>query len=99
MQGWIFGCDICNEVCPWNQRFAAPSTITDFEPRHPVDLDNPDCFNQLSQESFDSLFGDTALARPGLERMRRNTRAAAAADPAPVPAADHAAGPGGRHPV
>ena len=99
MQGWIFGCDICNEVCPWNQRFAAPSTITDFEPRHPVDLDNPDCFNQLSQESFDSLFGDTALARPGLERMRRNTRAAAAADPAPVSAADHAAGPGGRHPV
>ena len=76
MEGWIFGCDICNEVCPWNQKFAVPSTIADFEPRNPVDLDDPDCFNRLSEESFELLFADTALARPGLERMRRNAAAA-----------------------
>ena len=95
MEGWIFGCDICNEVCPWNQRFAAPSNMPDFQPRNQVDLNDPDCFNQLSVESFDRLFGDTALARPGLERMRRNTRTAAAA-PAHLPAANFAPGPGER---
>jgi len=78
MEGWIFGCDICNEVCPWNQRFAAPSSIAEFRPRHAVDLNDPDCFNNLSPEGFDALFGDTALARPGRERMRRNTAAARA---------------------
>lgn len=81
MDGWIFGCDICNEVCPWNQRFASPSTVAEFRPRHAVDLNDPDCFNNLSPESFDALFADTALARPGLERMRRNTRAAAGSTP------------------
>ena len=81
MEGWIFGCDICNEVCPWNQRFAEPSRVAAFEPRNAVDLDDPDCFNHLTSESFDLLFGDTALARPGLDRMRRNTMAAAATAP------------------
>jgi epoxyqueuosine reductase len=77
MEGWIFGCDICNEVCPWNQRFAEPSRVAAFEPRNAVDLNDPDCFNRLSPEAFEALFADTALARPGLERMRRNTLAAA----------------------
>lgn len=76
MEGWIFGCDICNEVCPWNQRFAEDSTIEEFRPRTPLDLNDPDCFERLSQEAFDANFNDTALARPGLERMRRNVRAA-----------------------
>ncbi len=88
MDGWIFGCDICNEVCPWNLRFAADSTMDAFRPRDAVDLNDPDCFSRLSQESFDALFGDTALARPGLERMRRNTRTAASQGAAPLPSAD-----------
>ena len=96
MEGWIFGCDICNEVCPWNQRFAAPSTIPEFRPRHTIDLDDPDCFNQLSAPAFDELFGDTALARPGLDRMRRNVLAAAAAPVAALPAASTRRGPAER---
>lgn len=82
MEGWIFGCDICNEVCPWNQRFAAQSTIAEFRPRHTVDLDDPDCFNKLTPDGFEALFGETALARPGLERMRRNVAAASRVGPA-----------------
>ena len=78
MDGWVFGCDICNEVCPWNQRFASPSSIGDFQPRHQVDLNDPDCFDRLSEATFQELFADTALARPGLDRMRRNTRVASA---------------------
>jgi len=76
MNGWIFGCDICNEVCPWNERFADESTVAAFRPRNAVDLDDPECFDRLSEAQFEQIFGDTALARPGLERMRRNAHAA-----------------------
>jgi epoxyqueuosine reductase len=77
MEGWIFGCDICNEVCPWNQRFAEPSSVAEFRPRSSIDLADERCFADMTQDQFERLFAETALARPGLERMRRNTLAAA----------------------
>jgi epoxyqueuosine reductase len=99
MNGWIFGCDICNEVCPWNQRFATPSAIADFEPRNAVDLDDPDFFLRLTQDDFDALFADTALARPGLDRMRRNVRAASTDPHAPLRRTGLAPAPGGAQPI
>jgi epoxyqueuosine reductase len=99
MNGWIFGCDICNEVCPWNQRFATLSTVADFAPRHAVDLDDPECFERLSQADFDTRFADTALARPGLDRMRRNVRAASTDPHAPLRRTGLAPAPGGAQPI
>ena len=99
MEGWVFGCDICNEVCPWNHRFAAPSTILEFRPRHAVNLDDPDCFSHLTDAAFDQLFADSALARPGLHRMRRNVRAAATAPVRTADAPRLAPGPGEPQPI
>lgn len=76
LEGWTFGCDICNEVCPWNQRFAEQSTENAFRPRELPGRERPDLFDAMDQEEFDRRFADTALARPGLERMRRNWQAA-----------------------
>lgn len=73
---WAFGCDICNEVCPWNERFAQASSISEFRPRGAPDAECPEYFDSMSADEFDRQFGDTALARPGLERMRRNWKAA-----------------------
>jgi epoxyqueuosine reductase len=75
-EGYAFGCDICNDVCPWNQRFARPTGVTEFQPRTGRVSGDPDFFQQMTEESFASRFGDTPLERPGLEGMRRNFRAA-----------------------
>ncbi|MEO8635095.1 MAG: tRNA epoxyqueuosine(34) reductase QueG [Gemmatimonadales bacterium] len=74
--GWAFGCDICNEVCPWNERFAVSSQIAEFQPRRAFEGAGAEFFEAMDEAEFEQRFGDTALSRPGLERMRRNWRAA-----------------------
>jgi len=74
-EGWAFGCDICNDVCPWNQRFAAPSAHSAFK-RRDTPGKAPDYFETMSEGDFDGRFGDTPLERPGLDGMRRNWKVA-----------------------
>jgi epoxyqueuosine reductase len=76
MGGWAFGCDVCNDVCPWNERFARPTERPEYQPRPEPDGADPDYFANLTEEEFERRFGDTPLARPGLVRMRRNWRLA-----------------------
>jgi epoxyqueuosine reductase len=75
-EGYAFGCDICNDVCPWNQRFAQTTTIPEFFSRSELDRSDPGLFEEMSPEEFARRFDDTPLERPGLEGMRRNYRAA-----------------------
>jgi epoxyqueuosine reductase len=75
-QGYAFGCDICNDVCPWNQRFAAPTETPEFQPRNTLEGAGPNLFEEMTDEEFAARFGDTPLERPGLPGMRRNFRAA-----------------------
>jgi epoxyqueuosine reductase len=80
--GWAFGCDICNDVCPWNERFAArQASAPDFAPRRDLDDAGSDFFERLTAEEFDRRFADTPLERPGLGGMRRNWKAAWASLP------------------
>jgi epoxyqueuosine reductase len=76
MEGWAFGCDICNDVCPWNVRFAEPTPVAELRPRGGVKhiLDND--LDQLDNARFTEMLGDTPLSRPGLDRMKRNVKAA-----------------------
>jgi epoxyqueuosine reductase len=76
LDGWVFGCDICNEVCPWNQRFATAGTVEAFHSREALAGADASFFERMDPEEFDRRFGDTPLERPGLEGMRRNFRAA-----------------------
>ncbi len=73
---WAFGCDICNEVCPWNLRFAEETSVIEFRPRETLDGAGPDYFERLDEATFLTRFGDTPLQRAGLEGMRRNWRSA-----------------------
>ncbi|MGH3118719.1 MAG: tRNA epoxyqueuosine(34) reductase QueG, partial [Gaiellales bacterium] len=75
LEGWVFGCDICNEVCPWNQRVAGPEPVAEFQPRGALEAD-PELFERMDEDEFARRFGDTPLERAGLVGMRRNFRAA-----------------------
>lgn len=78
LEGWAFGCDICNEVCPWNERFAEPTRVAAFEPDQGGEPDtaDPGYFDRMTEDEFAGRFGHTPLERPGLPGMRRNWAAA-----------------------
>ncbi len=75
LQGWVAGCDICQDVCPWNQRFAQVTDVTDFHP-YPENL-HPKLVElaQISDEEWDKRFTASALRRIKPEMLRRNARA------------------------
>jgi epoxyqueuosine reductase len=75
-EGYAFGCDICNDACPWNERFAQPTGVAEFAPAGALDGSGPEFFEGMDQAEFAERFGDTPLERPGLLGMRRNYRAA-----------------------
>ncbi|HIK44606.1 MAG TPA: tRNA epoxyqueuosine(34) reductase QueG [Leptolyngbyaceae cyanobacterium M65_K2018_010] len=86
LQNWVAGCDICQDVCPWNLRFAQPTDIAEFQP-YPWNLAPPLAdLAQLSDSEWDHRFRASALRRIKPAMWRRNARAAQAANqPGPTP--------------
>jgi epoxyqueuosine reductase len=72
---WVFGCDICQDVCPWNQRFALVTADPELAPRTEAAAPNLRELLELDRTSFDTRYGDTAFARPGLAGLHRNAAA------------------------
>lgn len=73
LHGWIFGCDICQLACPHN-RHAPVSAHTCFAPAGDIGQMTETDWLQLSGTDFQNRFGDTPLARCGLERIQRRIR-------------------------
>ena len=78
LEGFAFGCDICNDVCPWNGRFAAPTPVPELAPRDRLAGIGSEHFDDMDEEDFRLRYGDTPFERPGLAGMRRNVRASLA---------------------
>ncbi|NJK61422.1 MAG: tRNA epoxyqueuosine(34) reductase QueG [Synechococcaceae cyanobacterium SM2_3_1] len=76
MQSWVAGCDICQDVCPWNRRFAKPTQIEDFQPYPWNQAPSLGELVSLSDSEFDQRFRASALRRVKVGRLRRNARAA-----------------------
>ncbi len=72
--GWIYGCDICQDVCPWN-RFETPAAEARFEPRGgetSLDLDE---IASMPHERYVERFRRTAIKRAKLSGLKRNAAA------------------------
>jgi len=75
LEGWVAGCDICQDVCPWNQRFAQPTDVADFEP-YPGNV-TPTLAElaTLSDHQWHQRFPASALRRIKPQMWRRNAKA------------------------
>lgn len=70
-QDWMFGCDICQDVCPWN-RFSKNHSEPRFQPSHGLlEMDRAD-WNHLSEEKFEEVFGRSAVKRTKYSGLIRN---------------------------
>jgi epoxyqueuosine reductase len=72
---WLFGCDICQDVCPWNVRFARATSDPAFTPRPEIAHPDLAALLGLGTSAFENRYGDTAFERPGVEGVRRNAHA------------------------
>jgi epoxyqueuosine reductase len=71
MNDWIFGCDICQDVCPWN-RFSSPTTETRFKPlENLIEFTKTD-FEDLNEEIFKEFTKKSAIKRTKYNGLKRN---------------------------
>lgn len=70
-EDWMFGCDICQDVCPWN-RFATPHSEEKFNP-HPdlLSMTKKD-WDEITDDVFKQVFKKSAVKRTKLSGLKRN---------------------------
>lgn len=71
MDDWVFGCDVCQDVCPWN-RFSEPHNEPDFEDKTGKLALNGIDLLAMSQEKFDDVFAGSPIKRTGYQGIQRN---------------------------
>jgi epoxyqueuosine reductase len=70
---WMFGCDVCQDVCPWN-RFAVSTKETGFAPIPQVLNFTKNDWEELTEETFKTVFKNSPLKRTKFEGIKRNLR-------------------------
>lgn len=71
MDNWVFGCDICQDVCPWN-RFSKQHSEPDFEMSQELKNLKKKDWDEITNEVFLKIFKDSAIKRTKLEGLKRN---------------------------
>ncbi len=68
---WIFGCDICQDVCPWN-RFAKPHQVKEFMPGEDLKNMKKKDWEEITEDVFKQVFKNSALERTKFKGLKRN---------------------------
>jgi epoxyqueuosine reductase len=71
LEGWMFGCDICQDVCPWN-RFAKPHTEPAFTPIPEILNLSLKEWEQMTEETFNKVFKNSPMKRSKWKGIQRN---------------------------
>jgi epoxyqueuosine reductase len=69
---WIFGCDICQDVCPWNIKFSQLTTDSDFHPKNKEFTHKE--IAEMDDQEFKNRFADSPLKRAKLKGLKRNSK-------------------------
>lgn len=72
---WLFGCDVCQDVCPWNVKFASETTEPRYRSRRPEEWPMLEEVVRMREHECAETFEGTALERPGCAGLARNARA------------------------
>jgi epoxyqueuosine reductase len=71
IDNWMFGCDICQEVCPWN-RFSKPHQEPEFEPHPDLLTMKKEDWEEITEDVFREIFRKSAVKRTKYLGLRRN---------------------------
>jgi len=71
LNGWVFGCDICQDVCPWNSK-AKPQSEKEFNPKSEILTYLKSDWEKLNKDDFKRIFSDSPLDRTNFEGIKRN---------------------------
>ncbi|MFM2358211.1 MAG: tRNA epoxyqueuosine(34) reductase QueG [Bacteroidota bacterium] len=71
LNNWMFGCDVCQDVCPWN-RFSKPHSHPEFSPLPEVLNFTTSDWEELTEEAFKKIFKDSPIKRSKFAGIKRN---------------------------
>ena len=72
LSGWTFGCDICNDVCPWNKSRAKPHGNNGLETMPEIIEWSETDWKSLDKQRFNHVFKYSAIQRAGFEKLKKN---------------------------
>ncbi|HTB31556.1 MAG TPA: tRNA epoxyqueuosine(34) reductase QueG [Bacteroidia bacterium] len=71
LDGWIFGCDVCQDVCPWNS-FSLPHKTKEMQPNPAILNMTKQDWEEITEEVFKNTFKGSPLQRAGFAGIKRN---------------------------
>ena len=72
LSNWIYGCDICQEVCPWNIKFSQKSTEIAFKERDEFKNKTLNDWELLTEQEFKIIFKNSPIKRTKYKGLKRN---------------------------